>query len=81
MRGTSISSWSLIAPEVRQVALGAGDTIPLCTDGLTCEVPESQITDILVREGSAQPKCAALIDAANRACGSDNVTVVVVRLT
>lgn len=70
-----------IEPEVRQVAIGAGDTILLCTDGLTCEVPESEITDILKRDGSAQSKCTALIDAANRAGGSDNVTVVVVRLT
>jgi protein phosphatase len=70
-----------IEPEFRQAALGAGDTILLCTDGLTCEVAESEITDILVRQGSAEAKCTALIDAANRAGGSDNITVVVARLT
>lgn len=63
--------------EVRRVGLKPGDAIVLCTDGLTRHVEEGSIGDVLAEGASAESVCHELIDTANRAGGSDNVTVVV----
>jgi protein phosphatase len=55
-----------------------GDRLLLCTDGLTSMMRDESVQEIL--EGHADPKEAAdsLVDAANRAGGLDNITVVVI---
>jgi protein phosphatase len=69
-----------VYPLVHTAAVAEGDTILLCTDGLTRHVPESEIADILTTEGPAAAQCENLIAAANDAGGSDNITVVVGRV-
>jgi serine/threonine protein phosphatase PrpC len=54
-----------------------GDRLLLCTDGLTSMVDRDRIKKILVRERDPQVACEKLIDAANRAGGDDNITVIV----
>jgi serine/threonine protein phosphatase PrpC len=54
-----------------------GDRLLLCTDGLTSMVGREQIQEILEREKAPQAACDKLIDAANRAGGDDNITVIV----
>lgn len=66
-------------PEVRRHALMLGDVLLLCSDGLTKHVPDAAIADVLVRNEPAEQSCRRLVDAANQAGGSDNVTVVVAR--
>lgn len=56
-----------------------GDAILLCSDGLTREVPDEQIAAILQEAEDAQAAADRLVDAANRAGGADNITVIVVR--
>ena len=55
-----------------------GDTLLLCTDGLSDVVEESEIKALLVHNA---PQAAAdkLVAAANRAGGPDNITVLVAR--
>lgn len=55
-----------------------GDTILLCSDGLTDMIPASKIISILTREDDLRSKGLLLINAANEAGGKDNVTVVLV---
>jgi serine/threonine protein phosphatase PrpC len=55
-----------------------GDRLLLCTDGLTSMVEGSRIRQILGEEDDPQAACDRLIDAANRAGGDDNVTVIIV---
>jgi len=55
-----------------------GDTLMLCSDGLTDMLDRKHITDILVREISLEEKCDLLIEAANAEGGKDNITVVLV---
>lgn len=55
-----------------------GDLLLLCSDGLTDLVNSADITAILRGDGSLQEKAAALVAAANRAGGKDNITVVLV---
>ena len=71
---------SEIWPEISSLDLEAGDTLLLCTDGLTEHVAEAQIAEVATKAGSAKEACAWLIEAALKDGGSDNVTVVVTRL-
>jgi PPM family protein phosphatase len=57
-----------------------GDRLLLCTDGLTSMVQRERIEEILAGEDDPQAACDRLIDAANRAGGDDNVTVIVLDL-
>ncbi len=58
----------------------AGDVLLLCSDGLTSMVPEERVEQILARGGRLAEAAQGLIDAANRAGGRDNITVVLFRL-
>jgi protein phosphatase len=59
-------------------SLGRGESILLCSDGLTGEVEDGQIARLLTAEGDATQKVRALIEAANANGGSDNITVILV---
>lgn len=63
--------------EVEQFTLEDGDTLLLCTNGLTDMVPESRIADVLAARRRSQEQCEMLTDLALAAGGEDNVTVVV----
>ncbi len=69
-----------IQPDVHRASVAPGDIILLCTDGLTREVSEADIAAILSDDDSAEEMCTKLIDAANQAGGTDNITVVVSRV-
>jgi serine/threonine protein phosphatase PrpC len=57
-----------------------GDVYLLCSDGLTSMVPEEEVAAILRRRSSLEQAARELVDAANRAGGRDNITVILVRL-
>jgi serine/threonine protein phosphatase PrpC len=66
-------------PEVQQLALADGDQVLLCSDGLTSMVEDLAIAQHLSGAASAVEACQALVDAALRNGGKDNVTVVLMR--
>jgi len=68
-----------LVPEVYRANLELGDTLLLCTDGLTNHVSDARIKEELGKEGSAEQTCKRLVDEANEQGGSDNITVVVAR--
>ncbi|MCW3091225.1 MAG: serine/threonine-protein phosphatase [Ferruginibacter sp.] len=55
-----------------------GDTVLICSDGLTDMIPASEIISILNTGKSLAEKGKQLVDAANEAGGRDNITVVLV---
>ena len=55
-----------------------GDTVLLCSDGLTSMVTDVQIRDILAAN-SPSDACQALVDLANENGGKDNVSVQIVK--
>jgi protein phosphatase len=58
----------------------SGDVYLICSDGLTSMVPEARVAEIVGESGSLADAGNALIDAANRAGGRDNITVILFRL-
>lgn len=66
-----------VKPDIDTITLQESDIVMLCSDGLTTEVPESEIQRILASNGSPQIAANTLIQAALTHGGSDNVTVVV----
>jgi protein phosphatase len=68
-----------IEPDTFEVDLDPGETVLLCSDGLTEEVPESTIHDIVTEAESLSGAADALVAAANERGGSDNVSVVLGR--
>ena len=66
-------------PEVYKAKLQVGDTLLLCSDGLTKHVSDFGIATLLDNSPKVEDACRELVDAANRAGGSDNITVVVAR--
>ena len=54
------------------------DRMLICSDGLSSEVSDAQIREILMLEPDPQTAAAALVDEAVSAGGRDNITVVVV---
>lgn len=57
-----------------------GDLYLLCSDGLSGMVPDPLMSELLVQNATdLQKACDALIEAANKAGGTDNVTCIVLR--
>lgn len=65
--------------DVLRFPLEDGDLLLLCSDGLTGMVGDAELTRILRAGGDLDALARACVEAANRAGGEDNVTVVLVR--
>ncbi|MGC8481082.1 MAG: SpoIIE family protein phosphatase, partial [Acidimicrobiales bacterium] len=63
-----------------RVRVDAGDVILLCSDGLFNHVPDPTIAAVLGSDRTIQEIADELILRANEGGGSDNITVIVVRL-
>ena len=59
--------------------LKPGDYILMCSDGLSNMVDELEIEDIIRTEDGIKKKTEALIEAANRGGGKDNISVILIR--
>jgi protein phosphatase len=65
--------------DVDEQILLEGDTLLLCSDGLTHMVTDPEIASTLITFQPAQAAAKRLIDLANEYGGLDNVTVIVIR--
>jgi protein phosphatase len=64
--------------ELHSIDLSAGDTLLVCSDGLTEMVPEDEIATILEAEkGCPRRACQRLVHEANLRGGRDNITSIV----
>jgi protein phosphatase len=66
------------SPDTWYLDLESKDLILLCTDGLSKMLKDAEIRGILDLRLPPKDLCRLLVDAANLAGGSDNVTVVVI---
>jgi protein phosphatase len=67
-----------LTPVVGLIDLAPGDSLLLCTDGLTKHVSDERIAGALARAESAEETSRGLVREALAGGGTDNVTVVVV---
>lgn len=56
-----------------------GDTLVLCSDGLSGQVTRDEIAQVIAAEHDLTAACKRLIDLANSAGGPDNITVIAAR--
>lgn len=69
-----------VAVDVEEHMLLPGDTLLLCTDGVSRMVTDEEIASTLITSLAAQQAADRLIDLANENGGVDNSTAIVVRL-
>lgn len=65
--------------DVERVGLLDGDTVLLCTNGLTDSLDEDRIAAVVCRSGSPDDHCRTLVDLAIDAGAQDDVTAIVAR--
>jgi len=63
-------------PDAEHVVLQDGDRLLLCTDGLSDQISDADIAAVLGKVSAPQAACDALIAAALKAGGRDNITAV-----
>jgi serine/threonine protein phosphatase PrpC len=68
-----------VAPEIKMLELAEGDTLLLCSDGLTNMVSDRDIVRMLGQIPDVQDACDELVEAALQNGGDDNITALVVR--
>ena len=66
--------------DVSEELLTQGDSVLLCSDGLTRMVTDPEIASTLLTSTSAQESADRLVDLANDNGGVDNVTVIVLQV-
>lgn len=64
--------------DIRAHDIEIGDLYLLCSDGLTGMVPDAKIAEISTKDDVLDRMVAELVDAANRAGGTDNVTTLLI---
>lgn len=69
-----------VSVDIRRMRVEPGDLLLLCSDGLSNIVPIEELTSTLAKPspGDLPARCQALIDAANRRGGLDNITAVLI---
>ncbi len=65
--------------DLTYVELRRGDTLLLCSDGLSGMIRFDEIREILKGSNDPLETCKALTDRANQAGGHDNITVIIVQ--
>src|SRR5262249_53346702 len=66
-------------PDVDMVELKQGDSVLLCSDGLSSEIDDDEIARLFAGIADPQAACEMLVEAALGAGGRDNVTVIALR--
>jgi protein phosphatase len=70
-----------LTPATARIQLRDGDTLLLCSDGLSGKLRNEDIRQIVADAGDLGAACSALIAEANNRGGEDNITVVLARFT
>jgi protein phosphatase len=68
-----------LLPDVYKGQLTTGDTLLLCSDGLTKHVSHDELLSTLLGSKNAEETCQQLVAMANSAGGTDNVTIVIAK--
>ncbi len=75
----AVGATAKIDIDVFEVDVKEGDTILMCSDGLTSMVTDERIYQISLSSMHADVICNALVNEANKNGGHDNITVIVIK--
>lgn len=75
----AIGAEPTLEPDICELDVEPGDLLLMCSDGLTEHLEDGEIEEILAGTSALGKAAHSLVEAANHAGGSDNVTVVLVR--
>ena len=75
----ALGTQSHVTPDVFEMQAEPGDLYLLCSDGLTRELSDGVIQNLLNRDLSLEDLSMSLVDAAKKAGGHDNITCLLVR--
>lgn len=70
-----------LTPATARIQIRQGDTLLLCSDGLSGKLRNEEIRQIVAESEDLGDACQALVAAANDRGGEDNITVVLARFT
>jgi len=76
----AVGTNSTVEVDTDEQALLMGDSVLLCSDGLTRMVTDPEIASTLLTSATSQDAAERLVDLANENGGVDNVTVIVLRV-
>jgi PPM family protein phosphatase len=77
----AVGTSATVQVDATELILLVGDTLLLCSDGLTRMVTDPEIASTLLTSTSAQEAADRLIELANEYGGLDNASVIVIRVT
>jgi PPM family protein phosphatase len=77
----AVGTGASVQVDSNEQMLLVGDTLLLCTDGLTRMVTDPEIASTLLTSASAQEAADRLIELSNEYGGQDNVSAIVLRVT
>ena len=75
----ALGTQSQVTPDVFEFEAESGDLFLLCSDGLTRELSDSTIQELLALDLPLEAQSARLVEAAKKAGGHDNITSLLVR--
>ena len=75
----ALGAQSDVTPVTGRIRLRRGDTLLLCSDGLSGKLRAEDIQNIVVSNPQLAQACSELIAEANNRGGEDNITVVLAR--
>jgi len=75
----ALGTQSQVTPDIFELDAEGGDIFLLCSDGLTRELPDSSIENLLTCDLPLEGMAGQLVEAAKKAGGHDNITCMLVR--
>jgi protein phosphatase len=76
----ALGAEAVISPDFYRTELMKGDVILLCSDGLTGELTDEQIAELIIPSMDMNEVCRNLIKVANECGGNDNITVICIEI-
>lgn len=78
-KAIGVQGSDIATPDLFEIDMIEGDTLLLCSDGLTNMVEDSEIRDIVKNNESLELAVSKLISQANENGGKDNISAVLIR--
>jgi len=76
----ALGSEESVDPDVEDLVVLAGDTLLMCSDGLTKYIHDNEILQMVSAGETLSQRCSALVQTAKHRGGDDNITCLLLRM-